>query len=99
MFKCEYCYEISSRRQDTEQALKWSMSGYNGEKWKKDSKQCKSTLYVADYDSCKYQDYFMLIEFINFLKYENIIYVSLILICGYKLIAQVFYILELLSWL
>ena len=47
--------EISSRKQDTEQALKWSMSGYDGEKWKKDSEQDKSTLYVANYKGCKYE--------------------------------------------
>lgn len=44
--------EISSREQDPEQKARWEKEKVN-EKWKKDKKQKKSTLYSAKYDRCK----------------------------------------------
>jgi len=51
--KCmeETVAEISSRKQDPEQALKWKIQGGNitGEKWQKNRNQYPSTLYKANY--------------------------------------------------
>ena len=48
----ETILEINSRVQDPEQRLLWSEIGPVG-KWKKDPDQDKSTLYKADYTTCK----------------------------------------------
>jgi hypothetical protein len=45
--------EISSRRQCPLQEKEWKENGYNGEKWRKNPKQNKDTLYTADYRKCK----------------------------------------------
>lgn len=44
--------EISSRKQDPKQAAEWE-SGKKEGKWMKDKNQDPSTLYKADYNSCK----------------------------------------------
>ena len=45
--------EISSRRQDPEQAKRWANGEKeDGEKWLKDKSQDKSELYKADYKNC-----------------------------------------------
>ena len=46
--------EISSREQDPNQALAWA-NGQRlpGEKWLKNRQQDPSTLYVAEYSTCK----------------------------------------------
>lgn len=44
--------EISSRRQDPEQAHQWSINGPSG-KWQKDKQQDPATLYTADYTKCR----------------------------------------------
>ena len=41
--------EISSRKQDPKQA----QTNWAGSKWKKDKNQDKSTLYTADYSTCR----------------------------------------------
>lgn len=43
---------VSSRVQDPSQKLEWEENGVRG-KWLKDKNQDKSTIYIADYDSCK----------------------------------------------
>jgi hypothetical protein len=52
--KCmiETIKEISSREQDPSQKLQWYQTGVNG-KWQKNKLQAKSTLYSANYESCK----------------------------------------------
>jgi hypothetical protein len=52
--KCmlETIKEISSRNQDPIQKEEWAKNGING-KWQKDKNQDKSTLYKANYESCK----------------------------------------------
>ena len=52
--KCldETIKEISSRKQDPNQKRDWELNGVSG-KWQKDLNQDKSTLYKADYNSCK----------------------------------------------
>ncbi len=46
--------EISSRNQCPEQASRWAMNNkQHGEKWLKDPNQPQSTLYIADYSTCK----------------------------------------------
>ena len=52
--KCmlEAIKEISSRMQDPTQMEDWAKHGASG-KWQKDKKQNPSTLYKADYNSCK----------------------------------------------
>lgn len=48
--------EISSRQQDPEQAKAWAAGNKQpGEKWKKDKSQDPSTLYTADYSTCKFK--------------------------------------------
>ena len=48
--------EISSRQQDPEQAKAWAAGNRQpGEKWKKDKSQDPSTLYTADYSTCKFK--------------------------------------------
>jgi hypothetical protein len=56
--KCmlETIKEISSRRQDPKQFAEWAENGANG-KWIKDKNQDPSTLYKADYESCKLLHY------------------------------------------
>ncbi len=44
--------EISSRRQDKQQAIEWANSGKSG-KWEKDRNQDPSTLHTANYNLCK----------------------------------------------
>ena len=54
--KCmdECLKEISSRKQDPDQKLKWeSQGGSLGEKWQKDLNQNTDTLYKADYKKCR----------------------------------------------
>jgi hypothetical protein len=52
--KCmlETIKEISSRRQDPQQASDWLVNGISG-KWQKDKNQDPQTLYKADYERCK----------------------------------------------
>ena len=46
--------EISSRLQCPEQAARWAMNNKQpGEKWLKNPSQPQSTLYTADYSTCK----------------------------------------------
>jgi len=47
--------EISSRKQDPEQAALWASQGgnINGDKWQKNKNQDPDTLYKADYSKCK----------------------------------------------
>jgi hypothetical protein len=46
--------EISSRKQDPEQAKKWTNGEKEpGEKWLKDKSQDKSELYKANFENCK----------------------------------------------
>ena len=46
--------EISSREQDPVQAIAWAAGKKElGEKWLKDPKQDPSTLYTADYSTCR----------------------------------------------
>lgn len=46
--------EISSREQCPEQAKRWAMNDKEpGEKWLKNQTQPQSTLYTADYSTCK----------------------------------------------
>lgn len=46
--------EISSREQCPEQASRWASNNKQpGEKWLKNPSQPKSTLYTADYSTCK----------------------------------------------
>ena len=45
--------EVSSRLQDPIQMKEWAENGCDGSKWQKDKGQAVSTLYKADYDSCK----------------------------------------------
>ena len=46
--------EISSRLQCPEQAARWAMNNKQpGEKWLKNPSQPQSTLYAADYSTCK----------------------------------------------
>lgn len=46
--------EISSRNQCPEQASRWAANNKQpGEKWLKDPNQPQSTLYIADYSTCK----------------------------------------------
>ena len=46
--------EISSRTQCPEQASRWAANNKQpGEKWLKDPNQPQSTLYIADYSTCK----------------------------------------------
>ena len=52
--------EISSRVQDPCQETSWRLNGVKG-KWQKDKKQDPSTLYPADYDSCKIELPFKLV--------------------------------------
>ena len=48
--------EISSRQQDPEQAKAWAAGNRQpGEKWNKDRSQDPSTLYIADYSTCKFK--------------------------------------------
>lgn len=48
--------EISSRQQDPEQAKAWAAGNRQpGEKWNKDKSQDPSTLYTADYSTCKFK--------------------------------------------
>lgn len=48
--------EISSRQQDPEQAKAWAAGNKQpGEKWNKDKSQDPSTLYTADYSTCKFK--------------------------------------------
>lgn len=48
--------EISSRQQDPEQAKAWAAGNRQpGEKWNKDKSQDPSTLYTADYSTCKFR--------------------------------------------
>lgn len=48
--------EISSRQQDPEQAKAWAADNRQpGEKWNKDKSQDPSTLYTADYSTCKFK--------------------------------------------
>ena len=48
--------EISSRQQDPEQAKAWAAGNKQpGEKWQKDKSQDPSTLYTADYSTCKFK--------------------------------------------
>ena len=47
--------EISSRKQSPSQAIEWQENGTSG-KWQKDKNQDNSTLYVANYSSCKVQN-------------------------------------------
>lgn len=48
--------EISSRQQDPEQAKAWAAGNKQpGEKWNKDKSQDPSTLYTADYSTCKFR--------------------------------------------
>lgn len=48
--------EISSRQQDPEQAKAWAAGNKQpGEKWNKDKSQDPSTLYTADYPTCKFK--------------------------------------------
>ena len=54
--KCmdECLKEISSRKQDPDQKLKWEAQGGSlGEKWQKDLNQNPDTLYKADYKKCR----------------------------------------------
>jgi hypothetical protein len=55
--KCmdECLKEISSRKQDTNQKLKWE-GGSLGEKWQKDLNQNPDTLYKADYKKCRIKE-------------------------------------------
>jgi hypothetical protein len=49
--------EISSRKQDTNQKLKWeAQDGSLGEKWQKDLNQNPDTLYKADYKKCRIKE-------------------------------------------
>ena len=46
--------EITCREQDPEQAIAWAAGKKElGEKWLKDSKQDPSTIYTADYSTCR----------------------------------------------
>lgn len=57
--KCmdECLKEISSRKQDPDQKLKWEAQGGSlGEKWQKDLNQNPDTLYKADYKKCKIKE-------------------------------------------
>ena len=46
--------EITCREQDPEQAIAWAAGKKElGEKWLKDPKQDPSTLYTADYSTCR----------------------------------------------
>ena len=48
--------EISSRQQDPEQAKAWAAGNRQpGEKWNKDKSQDPSTLYTANYSTCKFR--------------------------------------------
>ena len=48
--------EISSRQQDPEQAKAWAAGNRQpGEKWIKDKSRDPSTLYTADYSTCKFK--------------------------------------------
>ena len=48
--------EISSRQQDPEQAKAWAAGNRQpGEKWNKDKSQDPSTLYTANYSTCKFK--------------------------------------------
>ena len=57
--KCidECLKEISSRKQDPAQKLKWEAQGGSlGEKWQKDLNQNPDTLYKADYKKCRIKE-------------------------------------------
>ena len=57
--KCmdECLKEISSRKQDPAQKLKWEAQGGSlGEKWQKDLSQNPDTLYKADYKKCRIKE-------------------------------------------
>lgn len=57
--KCmdECLKEISSRKQDPDQKLKWEAQGGSlGEKWQKDLNQNPDTLYKADYKKCRIKE-------------------------------------------
>jgi hypothetical protein len=57
--KCmDECFlEISSRKQDLDQKLKWEAQGGSlGEKWQKDLNQNPDTLYKADYKKCRIKE-------------------------------------------
>lgn len=57
--KCmdECLKEISSRKQDPAQKLKWENQGGSlGEKWQKDLSQNPDTLYKADYKKCRIKE-------------------------------------------
>ena len=57
--KCmdECLKEISSRKQDPVQKLKWEAQGGSlGEKWQKDLNQNPDTLYKADYKKCRIKE-------------------------------------------
>lgn len=57
--KCmdECLKEISSRKQDPDQKLKWEAQGGSlGEKWQKDLNQNLDTLYKADYKKCRVKE-------------------------------------------
>lgn len=57
--KCmdECLKEISSRKQDPNQKLKWEAQGGSlGEKWQKDLNQNPDTLYKADYKKCRIKE-------------------------------------------
>ena len=46
--------EITCREQDPEQAIAWAAGNKElGEKWLKDPKQDQSTIYTADYSTCR----------------------------------------------
>ena len=46
--------EITCREQDPEQAIAWAAGNKElGEKWLKDPKQDPSTIYTADYSTCR----------------------------------------------
>lgn len=57
--KCmdECLKEISSRKQDPDQKLKWEAQGGSlGEKWQKDLNQNPDTVYKADYKKCRIKE-------------------------------------------